>query len=1178
MNVNIRRKLDEIQRKRKSINTKFSNQFISNHIIEIENSRWYKQSDAPVKYDPSTRTFHSELSEDKHSYLSYQEKNTKFTIPPTVEIINIRPNQRYRAEFNGKADPDVQVSLVMNIFSGEKVINSFVIPINKSKEIELPDTSDNIRLAVRIKGKGSFSIHSIFINDIPVWNLDKNIAKPYIEIENTNWYLPNKSSVKYDKDASLFIFEKNEANHVYIPYYEANGNFGAKPQMPIKIDGENLTVLFEGEKDSSLDVKLFIILYDENGVKKDNHQINLNTRRLIEVSDGATHYRLAIRVSGAGHMAISSIAISGEGYWLTKKIEKIITRMPKTDMIYDLSNELFPRIKEKNKNRLILHKGHNTFESRLKDKQYSYLSCFESSGINEAPKNTIISPKGDYYYELFPKADLAGDVNLTLFIASYRYGERLEIHQVPFNNLSVVRFHEMATDIKVFIRVNGAGIFKDIQIGIDEKEIEILNSLELDLNKDQFFQTSSHLSFTNKGDPLEVQSKIEDDKRIYVSYKEKNNSFNMHPITHLLPINTSSIYEFAIKAKIDGVELIPMIILYSGESKLQVIQLKLNSKTSIQMHPDTTDIRVAFRIAGKGSFILDKFTIVEKPIVNVKKENNWIHNQELIDLKLVKPKPIKKLKMAVIFDVFTTASYKDECELITFTPDNWLETLTNNMPDILMVESAWQGNDGTWNRKVGYYGEENMKPLYGLINWCNENNIPTVFWNKEDPVHFNRFIETAVKFDYIFTTDENMVKQYKEKAGHEDVYALPFAAQPVIHNPIKIVEERENKACFAGSYYLHHEERSEDMNRVLDKAAKYGLEIYDRNYEKNLKGLMPNHQFPERYKPFIKGSLKYYEIDKAYKGYKVMINVNTVKHSPTMFSRRVFEGLACGTPVVSTYAQGIEEIFGDLVYISEKEEEIDNAFRLLLKNEGEYRRKAMLGIRNVLSKHTYTHRLKYITEKANLGLYHELPKVTVVAFASNREEYHYILENFNRQVYKNKELYIIVETFPGYLDLFKQYNNQTVKTFIGSYMSKYKNIMEWIDTPYVSYFSKCDYYGDNYLLDLMLSTTFTDSDVIGKKSYFEINEYNHQLVSLNDMEEYEFVNSLVPSRSIIKTNVFSKESLDQVLTKFKSLKELTDYHKFGKSFYSNDKYNYLSKAYIDGNDSIKDEYLQKIKI
>ena len=120
---------------------------------------------------------------------------------------------------------------------------------------------------------------------------------------------------------------------------------------------------------------------------------------------------------------------------------------------------------------------------------------------------------------------------------------------------------------------------------------------------------------------------------------------------------------------------------------------------------------------------------------------------------------------------------------------------------------------------------------------------------------------------------------------------------------------------------------------------------------------MPNHRFPERYDQHIKGSLKYYEIDKAYKGYKVMINVNTVKYSPTMFSRRVFEGLACGTPIVSTYAQGIENMFGELVYISEKEEEIDEAFRSLLRNENEYRQKSMLGIREVLSKHTYAHRL-----------------------------------------------------------------------------------------------------------------------------------------------------------------------------------------------------------------------------
>ncbi|XBO86030.1 hypothetical protein AAGG52_21810 [Bacillus licheniformis] len=132
-------------------------------------------------------------------------------------------------------------------------------------------------------------------------------------------------------------------------------------------------------------------------------------------------------------------------------------------------------------------------------------------------------------------------------------------------------------------------------------------------------------------------------------------------------------------------------------------------------------------------------------------------------MNLLPSKKISELKMAVIFDEFTRASFSEECKLIQFTPDNWLEVLTRDTPDILMVESAWNGNNGSWFKHVGDYGEEQNKDLFDLIKWCNAKNIPTVFWNKEDPVHYNRFINTAKKFDYIFTTDEDMVPFYKKK-------------------------------------------------------------------------------------------------------------------------------------------------------------------------------------------------------------------------------------------------------------------------------------------------------------------------------------------------------------------------------------------------------------------------------
>ncbi|MEK8227730.1 hypothetical protein NKG05_18920 [Oerskovia sp. M15] len=72
-----------------------------------------------------------------------------------------------------------------------------------------------------------------------------------------------------------------------------------------------------------------------------------------------------------------------------------------------------------------------------------------------------------------------------------------------------------------------------------------------------------------------------------------------------------------------------------------------------------------------------------------------------------------------------------------------------------------------------------------LVTFCREQGIPTVFWNKEDPVHFEDFLESAALFDRVCTTDVNRVPDYVERLGHDRVSVLPFAAQPAIHNPVR---------------------------------------------------------------------------------------------------------------------------------------------------------------------------------------------------------------------------------------------------------------------------------------------------------------------------------------------------------------------------------------------------------
>ncbi|GHH97441.1 CgeB family protein [Neobacillus kokaensis] len=1178
MNSGIRKKLEQINKTRKWLNQTQITHLERKTVDEIGNTGWYKQSDAPITFDQSKNTFYSELLEGKHVYFSYYEQNTKFTKSPENNELNLQFGETYQVSINGKKDNNVSITLFAIFYLKGKRIDDRVILFNVEKEITIPKEYDGIRLALKVVGAGTFTIDSIQIEDISVWGQASAKNSSFSRIEQTNWYMPNEKAVTFDGNSSSFYFDLEKGKHIYFPYKEANINFSGSPKNPITISkNQKFQVLFEGQKDAQLDVKLFLVFYNKHNEKMETQQVDLNHKKLIKPDSEVKHIRLAIRVQGTGALKLTTVAISGEGFWLPNRLKSTIPSFPKFDYVFNINkSNLFGLYQD---NKILVHKEANCFESKLATKQYLFLSCMDESKLNEKPVKTVLIPKAKHYYEIHPTAEISGDSNLELFIHCYKNRKRIALKQVPFNEQSIISFSEETTDVKFVLRINGAGLFQHVCIRLNEKPIEITNELTVEMNTENWFASNKLIKLINEENGLLVESNT-GEKRAYASYKEKNNSYSIPPISQLLSIKKEAVYEFILNGTVpEDVQLIPMVVEYVGEVKGEIYQLRLNTENTFRFHPETTDIRLAFRISGAGKVKLDQFTIKEMMVLPDTDRMKFVSNREPYELKLVNPKPLNKLKMAVIFDVFTTASYAEECELITFTPDNWLETLTSNKPDLLMVESAWVGNNGSWNKLVGYYGEENMKPLFSLIKWCNDNNIPTVFWNKEDPVHFNRFIKTAVKFDYIFTTDERMVPKYKELAGHEQVYALPFAAQPAIHNPIKIVDQRENKACFAGSYYRHHEERARDMDRVLDCAAKYGLDIYDRNYEKNLKGLMPNHRFPERFEENIKGSLKYYEIDKAYKGYNVMINVNTVKDSPTMFSRRVFEGLACGTPVISTYAEGIEVMFGDLVNISENEQDIDHTFKVLLNDEKEYRRKSMLGIREVLSKHTYTERLKFICDIVGLPVTYQLPKVTAIALIHSKDEFFRVLELFNNQNYENKELYMLVDTFEGYLDLFNKYNTKTVKTFIRSYMHKYQNMLEWIDTPYITYFDKNDYYSENYLSDLMLATTFTDSDFIGKGAYFEFNANDQSLNEVNKNKEYEFVTSLRPASTIVKTGVFAKESLEAVLEKLEKGTDYSYYLKYGKQLFSNDKYNYVSKAFKQRNNQhINTEMLKQIQI
>ena len=430
----------------------------------------------------------------------------------------------------------------------------------------------------------------------------------------------------------------------------------------------------------------------------------------------------------------------------------------------------------------------------------------------------------------------------------------------------------------------------------------------------------------------------------------------------------------------------------------------------------------------------------------------------------------RQLRVAAIMDEFTRGCYEPEAQLLHLHPDDVIAQLEAFRPQLFFIESAWKGVNDVWKLKVSNRAAELML----AVAWCRLHQVPVIFWNKEDPVHFSTFLPVAAAADYVFTTDVDCVPRYKQALGHDQVSLLPFAAQTQQHNPLELFD-RKDAFNFAGSYYLRYPERQRDFAALIDTVKQFRpVDIYDRNHENP----HPHYQFPVQYQPMILGSLPFEQIDKAYKGYRYGINMNTIKQSQTMFARRVFELLASNTVVVSNFSRGVRTMFGDLVICSDEAGQLQRRLQDICTDETRYRKFRLLGLRKVMQQHTYRHRLAYIASKVMaLDLQSSTEQLVVLACTEDPARLQRICEAFGRQHYADKTLLVVsagIQRMPAYPDV----------RFV-SQASEIMPLLQQLQAKQLVFFSDADYYGPHYLTDLQLATRYSAASAVGKASYYQ---------------------------------------------------------------------------------------------
>ena len=342
-------------------------------------------------------------------------------------------------------------------------------------------------------------------------------------------------------------------------------------------------------------------------------------------------------------------------------------------------------------------------------------------------------------------------------------------------------------------------------------------------------------------------------------------------------------------------------------------------------------------------------------------------------------KTLDQITLGLIADQFTTDTLASAVKVLPLSPDNWQQELATQPVDVLFVESAWKGNNGQWYRKVGYYSAEEFAPLKALLAHCRSKAIPILFWNKEDPVHFDRFRKTASLCDHVFTTDSRRIIPYLATSDSltQTASSCPFYASPQIHNLLPSTRSWQPTAAYGGTYYgTRYPERTEYMDKIMSAAAPLGLSIYDRQHADP----ESPYKYPSGLGNYVAGDLSYADMIQAYKAHPVQINVNSVLDSPTMFSRRVVETAACGTPLISGPALGMNRYLEGAAHVIRTESQAAQALENLLRYPAYRWRNSLRGARAVMRAHTTGLRLAQMLRTAGMCIAApQVPQVHLLA-------------------------------------------------------------------------------------------------------------------------------------------------------------------------------------------------------
>jgi hypothetical protein len=520
--------------------------------------------------------------------------------------------------------------------------------------------------------------------------------------------------------------------------------------------------------------------------------------------------------------------------------------------------------------------------------------------------------------------------------------------------------------------------------------------------------------------------------------------------------------------------------------------------------------------------------------------------------------PSRDLLVATLLGEMSYSLFEYEFRALQVTSRGWKQVLESR-PTMLLVESPWNGTEDAW---LGFLGgdAEQSEEFTRMLEAFTAAGVPTVYWINRDLPVGHPAVDSAKLFDVVFTVSEESIPSYVEAFGHEKVFLLPPFIQPRIHNPNSVGGRKSGVAVVSDYPAREHPEQAAQADAVLDPARGFPLSIFSSSSSG------ASSEWPARYEPFIVGSLPYTELLTAYKMFDVFLNPDCAPGSQSVPDRRLFELAASGTPILSCTSPAIDKYFRDVVVQVDDSNAGRFALRTLLRSEEMRSRMAVRGIRTCMREHTASLRFDDILELSGVMAPRSPPThpVTVVAPTNHPEHIGEILMSAARQSYPNLQLVIAAHGIDlDEPEVRRQAADLGIDSTVIVGIGADEPLGEVVnagfraaDGEFIGKIDDDDFYGPEFVADLIDAFQYTEAGIVGKQSYYAYIENLDATVIRFPGAEHMYVPWVAGATMIVKRSVFDAVQF-QYQQAGSDSQFMRDAAALGVRIYSANRYNFM---------------------